>query len=413
MRILHVNKFFDLAGGAEVYMHGLMEAQKKAGHDVHALSTRSPKNVPSPDASRFVTRYDLRASREEPSSDGLLTDAKKAINFVWNREAECAMRQALDELKPDVVHLHNIYHHLSTSILSPIRRSGIACVQTLHDLKLACPNYKMYTEGALCERCKGGHYFEAVKHRCLFASFLPNMLAAVEMGFTKARQEYERTVHTFICPSHFMAEKMIDWGEPASKFTVVLPPMRPPAEVSVGQGGYLLAVGRLSPEKGYDQLLRAAARVPLVPIKIAGSGPEEDRLRSFVRAHALRHVEFVGHKRGLDLERLYREARGYVSCPVGYENAPLSVLDALGYGLPVLAARIGGLPEMVEDGANGFLIEMGNVDAWTATLRRFGALSDIEWTAFARRSREMATQKYPDWPGHVERIEAVYRSAMG
>ncbi|MBU1034213.1 glycosyltransferase [Patescibacteria group bacterium] len=400
MKVLHINKFFDLKGGAEIYMHNLMRRQAEAGLETHVFSTRSPSNLPSRDASTFVTRYNLSIS-ESP-----LTDLKKAANFLWNREAKTALAKVLRDLKPDAIHLHNIYHHLSTSILAPIRESKIPCVQTLHDLKLACPNYRMYTEGALCERCKGGRYFEAVKHRCLFPGFVPNALAAMEMGFTKAVQAYERTVKTFICPSQFIADKMVEWGEPAPKFRMV----RSPVEIkdrARRDGGYVLAVGRLSPEKGYEELIRAAALVPSLCIKIAGTGPLEDRLRSLIRANKS-NIELVGFKRGEELAELYRHAEAFVACPVGYENAPLTVLDALGVGLPILASRIGGLPEMVEDGRNGYLVEHGSVDAWAGALKEFSELPQSAKDDMAEASIELARRKFPDWPQHLEMIRECY-----
>jgi glycosyltransferase involved in cell wall biosynthesis len=405
MKILHVNKFFDLHGGAEVYMHELMRAQEAVGHEVHAFSTRSPKNLPSKDASRFVTRHEMGRF------EGPVKDAIKAMDYLWNREAKRAMEEAVHDLKPDVIHVHNIYHHLSTSILTPIRRNKIACVQTLHDLKLACPNYRMYTEGAPCERCKGGRYVEAVKHRCLSSRLLPNLLAAAEMGFTKARQAYEGTVHTFICPSDFMAQRMIEWGEPASKFCVVRSPA-PRHERAHRGGGYLLAVGRLSPEKGYEELIHAARSVPDVFIKIAGIGPEEDRLQSFLRSHNMRNVELVGFKRGAELIDLYTNADGFIASPVGYENAPLAVLDALGYGLPIIATRIGGLPEMVEDGVSGYLVERANVDALKATLKRFASLSDTERETMADASYRFGRDRFPEWSTHEQMIADVYATAI-
>ncbi|MFA5935824.1 MAG: glycosyltransferase [Patescibacteria group bacterium] len=406
MKILHVNKFFDLNGGAEVYMHELMRVQREAGHDVHVLSTRSPANLSSKDAPRFVARHEMG------HSEGPTKDIIKAAAFFWNREAKRAMEEAIRDVKPDVIHLHNIYHHLSSSILSPIRKAGIPCVQTLHDLKLACPNYKMYTEGSPCERCKGGRYLEAVKHRCLSSGFLPNMLAAAEMGFTKVKQSYERTVHTFICPSDFMAEKMIEWGEPASKFTVVHSPVPSMDARAVRGGGYLLSVGRLSPEKGYEQLVHAARSAPDVTIKIAGTGPEEDRLRSYIDAHRMTNVELVGFKRGNDLVELYRNAEAYIACPIGYENLPLAVLDALGYGLPVLATRIGGLPEMVKDGESGFLVARGDTDAWHATLKRFSVLSSEEKTTMADASFAHGRDAFPDWSAHEAMIRGIYEGAV-
>lgn len=405
MKILHVNKFFDLHGGADVYVQDIMRHQQEAGHEVHALSTFSSKNQPSKDERFFVKRYDYD-KRESP-----VLDAKKALSFLWNREAERAMTQALKELQPDVVHLHNLYHHLSSSVLRPIRRSGIACVQTLHDLKLACPNYKMYTEGSPCDRCKGGHYTQAIRHHCLSSSFLPNALAALEMGMTKAMQSYERTVHTFVCPSQFMKQKMEHWGEPPSKLRVVLMPMNMMDAPAKRDGGYLLAVGRLSPEKGYQLLIQAAARTPAVKIKIAGRGPEEAKLTALIKEHDIKNVELVGFKQGEELEKLYREAQAFLACPIGYENAPLSVLDALGYGLPLIVTNFGGLQEMVKQGKNGWLVERQDEDAWVEALHRFSALSSIEQDIMARESRRLA-ESYPDWAKHLKALENLYKEAQ-
>jgi len=243
MKILHVNKFFDLRDGTDIYVHSLMERQARMGHEVHVLSTRAPSNVNTPDSRLFVERFDY--GRRE----GALKDARKALAFVWNREARRAMRRAIQEFRPDVVHLHNIYHHLSTSILAEIRAAHLPCVQTLHDYKLACPNYKMFTEGAVCERCKGGHYFETIRHHCLWPSFAANALAACEMGLTKACQSYERTVRLFLCPSQFMADKMAAWGEPSPKLRVIPNPVEPALRMAMRDGNYILYAGRLSPEK--------------------------------------------------------------------------------------------------------------------------------------------------------------------
>jgi glycosyltransferase involved in cell wall biosynthesis len=226
---------------------------------------------------------------------------------------------------------------------------------------------------------------------------------------TKARQSYERTVDTFICPSQFMADKMIEWGEPPSKFTVVRTPvlLRDPAP---RDGGYVLAVGRLSAEKGYEELIRASQKIPSLRIKIAGIGPLENRLRSLIRANESK-VDLVGFKRGEELADLYRHAEAFVACPIGYENMPLTVLDALGYGLPIIASRIGGLPEMVEDGVNGYLVERGSVDGLIMGLKRFHELENDKKTKMAEESRLMAEKKFPSWKTHLEMIGKCYEAS--
>jgi len=404
MKILHINKFFDLQGGAEAYLHQLMAKQAEAGHEVHALSTTSPKNLTSVDASRFVPRSDYTRS------EGIIRDSRKAAAFIWNRDAKHAVEQAIIDLRPDVIHLHNIYHHLSTSILSPIRRSRIPCVQTLHDYKLACPNYKMFTEGSVCERCKDGNYLEAVKHRCLFPSTSGNLLAAFEMGMTKLTHAYEKTVATFIAPSQFLADKMAAWGEPPGKFRVIPNPVDIPETPASREGDYLLFVGRLSQEKGIDVLIRAAAKVPQIKIKIAGIGPEESRLKQLAETHDAVNVEFVGFQRRDDLREMRRRAIGLVVTSVWYENAPLAVLEALADGLPVIASRIGGLPELIEDGVNGLLVDPQNAEALAVAMTRIVNGVECDPPAMAARSRERAMASY-GWEKHLKSLEDAYDRA--
>jgi glycosyltransferase involved in cell wall biosynthesis len=334
-------------------------------------------------------------------------DIKKSAAFIWNTEAKRAMEQTIRDVRPDIIHLHNIYHHLSASILAPIRAARIPCVQTLHDYKLACPNYKMFTEGSPCERCKGGKYMEAVKHHCLTAGTAGNVLAAFEMGMTKAMQSYERTVRTFICPTQFMADKMIAWGEPPSKFTVVPNPADVSATPSLRDGGYVLAAGRLSQEKGLDVLIRAAAQVPDVHVRIAGIGPEEARLKSLAEELGARNVTFLGFLRGVELAEQRVHADAFAVPSVWYENAPLAVLEAMGEGLPVVASRIGGLPELVVDGENGILVEPGNVNEWARALKSIAACPKEVSDGMAAESRRRIETVFA-WDAHLSRLEEIY-----
>lgn len=406
MKILHVNKFFDLQGGTEVYLQALMEKQREQGHEVHALSTRSEKNLPSPDASRFVERFNM--DRRE----GVAKDAQKAAAFLWNVEAKRAMEEAIRELKPDIIHLHNLYHHLSSSVLRPIRESKIPCVQTLHDLKLACPNYRMYTEGSLCDRCKGGKYWNAVKHHCLTPGTLPNILAAMEMGMTKFFQSYERTVNTFICPSQFMSDKMIEWGEPAPKMRVIPNPVDLMPEPATCDGDYILSAGRLSVEKGIETLVRAAALVPHVRLRIAGIGPLEQSITYLASQLHVSNVEFLGYVRKADLFPLRARARAVVMPNIGYENASLTALEAMSHGVPLVASRIGGLPEQAIPGKTGILVEPGDQVGLAKALDEIWSMSAEARCELGANARALVQEKHT-WGIHLKTLEQAYQDVIG
>lgn len=405
MRILQVNKFFDLHGGAEIYMHRLSKAQREAGHEVHVFSTNSEKNLPSEDQKYFVGRNVLNKWQ------GPVKDAKKAAQFIWNREAELSMRKMLREYKPDIVHVHNIYHHLSASVLRPIRQFQIPCVQTLHDYKLACPSYSMFTQGAPCERCKGGKYLNAVKYGCVFASVPGNLLLAFEMGFTKVFQMYEKTMQAFICPSHFMKEKMEDWGEPASKLVYAPNPITVTSDPAPRGGGYVLWAGRLSPEKGLDTFLKAAAQVPELKVKIAGRGPEEEKLQKIVREAGATNVEFLGFQSPDALSVIRAKADAFIMSSIWYENASTSVLEAMGDGIPCIATRIGGNPELIEDGEDGWLVNPNDVDDWVATLRGFLRTPEAERTRRGMSARKKILETRT-WAKHLADLDRIYTDAI-
>ncbi len=402
MKILQVNKFFDLQGGAEIYMHELAKRQREAGHDVHFFSTNSERNLPTKDQEYFVTRYDLK-KKHDP-----ITSLRIAANVLWNREAKRAFARMLDDLKPDVIHLHNIYHHLSSSILSEIRARNIPCVQTLHDYKLAAPNYGMFDHGAICERSKGGKYYNVIKHRCLSPKWIYNVLIAGEMYFTKATQAYERTVSLFLCPSRFLMEKMVDWGEPKSKFRLAPNPAELSEEPASLGGGYLLFAGRLSEEKGLESLIRAAATIPELPIKIAGRGPLDEKLRALVKELGADHVEFLGFVAPSQLDPIRRRAEALVYPSVFYENASLSILESMGAGLPVLTTRIGGNPELVEDGVNGFLVIPNSIEDWKRNLRRFLATTPEIRKQMGEKGRDKISKRHL-WADHLELVGKYYR----
>lgn len=387
-------------------MHRLMDMQRAFGHEVHAFSTKSPKNVYSKDEKYFVTRYNL----QQPHSLG--TQIKIAANFIWNVEARKALSHMLDEVQPDIIHIHNIYHHLSTSILAEIRKRHIPCVETLHDYKLASPNYAMFDHGAPCERSKHGKYYNVILHRCMSPKLSYNILAALEMYFTKTTLAYEKTVNLFLCPSKFMKEKMEDWGEPAGKLRYAPNPADLDPEPAPLGGGYILYAGRLSIEKGLANFLRAAVTFPELPVKIAGKGPELAKLEAIVKASGAAHIEFLGFVPPEALKEIRRRADAIVLPTISYENASTSVLEAMASGIPAIVTRIGGNPELVTDGENGFLVIPNDVKDWQRNLRRFQALSLEARRKMGANAREKIKHGRT-WQQHTELIFSYYREVRG
>jgi len=386
-RLLNVNSYHYRRGGSDVVYLDHAALMGERGFENSFFSMQHPKNEPTPWSQHFVS--ELEFGHDYPA----LTKAVMAAKVVWSWEARSKLSQLLDAFPARVAHLHCIYHHLSPAILPLLRARGVRTVMTAHDLKIACPAYKMLNRGGVCERCREGSVLNVVKHRCVRDSLAASAVVAVESGLHRLLGTWQKHLDVVVCPSRFFRDKFVEWGWPAAQFEVI-PNVVDAArfEPRFEPGGYLLYFGRLAPEKGVATLLRAAAQVG-VPLKIAGSGPEEGALRAMPEAQRP-EVEFMGFRSGAALHQLVRDARAVVLPSEWFENAPMSVLESMALGKPVLGARIGGIPELIGDNETGWLFPSGDAPALAERLRAIALADDAVLAAMGRRAREQVSQLY-------------------
>ncbi|MDD5342704.1 MAG: glycosyltransferase [Patescibacteria group bacterium] len=355
MKVLLINKFYFLKGGAEKQFFDLKEMLERHGHQVVVFSMQHENNLPSPYSKYFVSKVDFEKVRWD--WQGLRTAARMFYSF----EARRKLGRLIKEERPDICHIHNIYHQISPSILSVLKRRNIPVVQTLHDYKLLCPHYSMYSHGQICERSKGYNYFACAFHRCVKNSYVASFLAAFEMYFHKMLRIYEDNVDLFISPSQFLIKKVREWDLPVIEINHLANFIKLENHPAYETGDYLLYYGRLSEEKGVSLLLDAVKDLP-VKLKIVGSGPEEKLLKEKAKKENISNVEFSGFATGSELGRLIGESRATVLPAQWYENCPLVILEAYSYKKPVIGTRLGGIPELIRDGETGFLVEAGSVE---------------------------------------------------
>jgi glycosyltransferase involved in cell wall biosynthesis len=357
MRILQVNKFHYLRGGAEKYFLDMSAQLAAHGHEVAVFSMRHPKNLPSPWEKYFVSRLSFN---EPKLRDKLLAPGR----IIWSLEAQRKFARLVKDFRPDVIHIHNIYHQLSPSILAVAKKHKISVVMHLHDYKLVCPNYKLYTHGEICERCLKQRYFQAVCHNCFRDSFLMSSLVMKEMYLHHSILKiYEKSVSCFIAPSQFMKETVVKFGHSRDKVEVLYNFVdQDGITTSVKTKDYLLYFGRLSEEKGLPVLLEALSKTKhKYQLKLAGEGPDLISLQKKVKDLKLEsQVEFLGFQSGAVLKETIQVAKAIMMPSVWLENMPFALLEAVAAGKVVVASRTGGLPEVITDGQTGFLFETGS-----------------------------------------------------
>lgn len=365
MKVLLINKFYYLKGGAEKHFFDLKTLLERHGHTVVVFAMRDEKNLPSPHAQYFVSHVEF--DRVRFNWQGLRT----AGRMLWSFEARRRLQKLIDVEKPDIAHIHNIYHQLSPSILPVLKRNHIPVVQTLHDYKLISPNYAMFDHGEICERSKGWRFDRTIWHRCVKNSIVASTLAALEMTLHKLMRVYEKNVDVFISPSKFLMGKVKEWQTHVKRITYLPNFIDTVEETLPAQtGDYFLFFGRLSEEKGLSILLHAMRGIE-IPLKIAGSGPDEARLRRQVAELQLKNVEFLGFTSGDELRQLIRGSRAVLLPAQWYENCPLVIQEAYQQGRPVIGSLIGGIPEFIKDGETGILCEADKVDQWHDALQRY------------------------------------------
>jgi glycosyltransferase involved in cell wall biosynthesis len=409
MRILQINKFFYRRGGSEAYFFDLIKLLEQRGHEVIHFSTKNQKNFTSPYSEFFVNEINFE------KREGVVRDFKKFAHSLYSLEAKKKLKKLILETKPDVAHLHNVSHYISPSIFSVLREYKIPVVQTLHDYQLICPNFKLFTEGAPCERCRKYRYWNAVVHRCIHNSRLESLAECFEMYFHRAGQFYENGVYCLVTPSKFLKNKLREWGvtrklkiknEKLKINAIHLPHFLDTTEYSplFTPGDYVIYFGRLMEEKGLDALLEALAGSG-IKLKIVGDGPEKNKLK--IKNEKLKiNVEFIEHKIGKELHDLIRGSKFVVLPSIWHENYPVSLLEAGALGKAAIGSRLGGIPEIIVEKESGFLVEPGDAGALGAAMCELWN-DNLLCEEMGRRARELVGEKNSP-AEHYEKLMEVY-----
>lgn len=387
MRLLAINNYFYRRGGAEAVFFDHMAMFRDIGWDVVPFAMRHENNEPSPWSDYFVSEI------EYGRPAGPVRKMEQAASILYSFEAKRNMRRLLERAPPSIAHAHNVYHHLSPSIFSTLKAAGVPLVMTAHDLKLACPAYKMLRDGRICEDCKGGHVYNVLRHRCIKDSVALSGLVLVETVLHRALGLYRDKIDRLVVPSRFYLDKLAEWGWPREMMVHI------PNFVNVGdyapewdEGDYFVFAGRLSSEKGIATLIRAAA-LGGHRLMLAGTGPQEEELRRLAAATGA-DVTFCGYLSGEALHALIGRSRALVLPSEWYENAPISVLEAYALGRPVIGASIGGIPEMIREGETGMLSASGDAQSLADALAAMAAKGTGGRAAMGRAGRAWVAAEF-------------------
>ncbi len=407
MKILMVNSFYYMRGGGERYTFDLTALLESHGHQVVPFSMEHPQNFPSDYADYFVSNVDFPT---ELAKKSVKSTANVLERIMYSREARDKMERILFDTRPDLVHVNGFIHEFSTSILPPMKAAGLPVTQTLHDYKIVCPNTTFVSNDEVCERCLGGRYYNVVRHRCKRGSLSASLLTGVEMYFHEWLGLYQRNIDAFQSPSEFLRRKVIEHG--VKKPVVVIPHFFDPNNFQphYEPENYVVYVGRLVKVKGLMTLLQAMEKTPGTHLYVAGSGELEPEMRRFIADRGLTNVTLLGHLNTEQLQSLVQRALANVLPSEWYENYSATLRESLACGTPVIGANIGGIPEQVRDGWNGYLFTPGDANELAAKIQNLVDNRALAIEMGRRGRRQVEIVNSPET--HYEQVMQVYESLL-
>jgi len=398
LNILAINNYAYLRGGSERYFLELNKLLRESGHRVLAMSTRKGNET---ETNKILYIDGVNLDHPRPWNIG---------KFLYSREAEIAVGRAIERFKPDVAHLHIYYGQFTASILRPLKKARIPIVQTLHEYKLVCPVYTLYRNGAPCEDCQGRRFWKAAHRRCNRGSIARSLVSVIESYMSRILGNVEKVDH-FIGVSEFLRHKMIQHGLLADKITTVHNftdcERKPPAR-EVGR--HFLYFGRIERLKGVFTLIDAAEHVKEFPLLIVGTGNDQYELADEIERRNLSHIHLLGFKTGESLEELIRTSICVIAPSEWYEPFGLTVIESFALGRPVIASRIGGLTELIDEGVNGFLFTPGNMRELVERMRWFANNRGLA-IEMGSAGHSNVQDRFSG-ANHVEQVVNVYRKVI-
>lgn len=399
MKILLVNKFHWPKGGSEKYYFELGQLLKEHGHEVAYFSMEDEKNIHTGDKEYFVKASDMNSK-----------NITKALSVIYSKENKKKMEEALDDFKPDVVHLNNFQRQLSASIIDPCVKRNIPIVFTAHDVQAICPAITMMDpDRNPCELCMNGRYMNCFKKKCIKGSTLKSLLGAIEGKYYRNHHIYTDKISYIVTPSEFYRDKFIEDGVDKNKVKALHNSIEmKDYDIKTEDDGYALYFGRLSREKGILNLINAFAKLDKGKLYIAGEGPEKETIEHIIKENKLeKRVKLLGFLNKKQMTETTRKCKFVVVPSIWYENCPYSVLETLAIGKPVIGSNMGGIPELVEDNQNGFIYQYDDVDELSNKMKQlFEDQKLVE--KFSKKSKQLAKEKYSR-DKYYEDIMTIYK----
>jgi glycosyltransferase involved in cell wall biosynthesis len=384
LKILTIHNKYKIRGGEDESREGEDHLLAKNGHEIKELIFDNSVITPS-------------------------NQWRVGLGTPWNRSSYRLVQAEIRKWKPDLVDIHNFFPLASPSVHWAARSLGIPVVQTLHNYRLLCPGATFYRDGRICEDCLEWKLpIPSIIHGCYRGSKVKTAAVALMVGTHRIARTWQRKVSAFVAVSEFEKRKFVESGFPESRIFVKSNFVQDSGLPGDG-GGDFLCVSRLTVEKGIRTLIRAMdLTVAQVRLMIVGTGPLESEVQAATDQNP--RIQYLGILPQREVLRLMGAAKCVIFPSEWYETFGRVAIEAFSRGTPVIAAQLGAIAELVEDGRTGFHFQPGNAQdlARAIDLAHASTSQLISMRLEARREFEL---KYTS-ERNYEKMMAIYERAI-
>ncbi|MDY6965094.1 MAG: glycosyltransferase family 4 protein [Halobacteriota archaeon] len=381
------------SGGAARVAQLTAEGLVVRGHEVLVIST-GPKRREGIEEIGGVKVYRIRPLNIYPKYEAqnqpeILKPIWHTID-LWNPHSYFAVKNILEKESPDVVHLHN-FKSLSLSVFGAVKSLNLPLIFTAHDFSLICIRANLLKgSGNICDS--------------------PSRLCKVYVGIQKFIVDSKPDLVT--APSQFAIDKLKANGLFKDVKMLKLPNAIELKDEEVEKKYKTIDImyaGELGRHKGVQILIKAFKELESenAILHILGNGRDEAEFREI--AGSDERIVFHGFKVGKELIDIYKKANIMVVPSLCYDNSPMVICEAFRSGIPVVGSNIGGIPELIEDGYNGFLFEAGDVKGLKGILKNL--IKDPTRLEELSKNAQSSVEKY-GMQDHLKRLEEAYRREL-
>ena len=391
MKILMIHNHYRRQGGEDAVVETESRLLENHGHNVIEYSRSNEELAALSSTEKFAF---------------MLKDS------VWNRSAYLDVKQMVRKAKPDIAHVHNVFLQMSPSIYMALWEENIPIVQTIHNYRFFCPKATFFRDGNICEKCAAGNFLYSVFYKCWRGSAVQSFFLQRVLSYHRQQGTFSNLIDRYIALTEFTRRKFIARGFDAERISVKPNCVESPgAETIQPAGRYALFAGRLAEEKGIRTLLQAWKDLPQIPLKIVGDGELIAPAQKFIQEEHLQNVEIWGRVPNEELRSLMAGASFLVFPSEWYECFPVTIIEAFAAGLPVVAARLGAMEEIIQQEETGLCFEPGNATDLALKVK-WAWEHPQEMTRLGKKAREEYENKYTPEKNY-QALMKIYAATIG